>query len=180
MSHLRSIVWGMKNTFAANNSRTLPGLTATDIATAISFTCPETLSALRSVVRHPRSLARPLASWRPPSHDLPAVASVGAGPLRIALTRYRVGPRAKARVRGFGEKREPVYLINARLTHPGGGAVDPTAAEGWIRALAGQPAAGAVHEFHTSQAATFMWLVDRAGQPVASPASLFEGFAAAA
>lgn len=136
-----------------------------------------TLRDLHSILHHPRSLARPQANWRPPSKALPG------GRLTMALTRHRVGERAKARVLGYesgsrGES-EPVYLITVRITDQRG-AVDPVAAEGWVRALVDNDLIDAVHEVPSGLAATFVWLVDARFTPVHSPASLFVGFAQAA
>lgn len=178
--------------------------TVADTHLAIELSAAETVSKLRTVLRHPRSLARPVASWRPPTLALPAVGA--APPLTIALTRYRVGPVAKARVRGYGATREPAYLISARITDTTGPLRSDAAlvaAEAWVRAAV-SPApisadedtsrpplaavdtphdgygADAVHEITTSSAATFVWLVDRDFRPVPSPLSMFESFASAA
>ncbi|HJD77576.1 hypothetical protein SAMN06295981_2499 [Corynebacterium pollutisoli] len=132
----------------------------------------DTLRDLQSILHHPRSLARPQASWRPPGKQLP-------DGLTMTLTRHRVSERVKARVLGFGEEREPAYLITVRITDQHG-AVDPVRAEGWVRALVENSLVDAVHEVPSGRAATFVWLVDAAFHPVHSPASLFAGFSAAA
>lgn len=151
---------------------------ATDVAEKILFTHQGAVDAINSIIRHPRSLARPTGQWRPPKKDLPGV--IDWGPLQIALTRHRVGPRAKARVRGYGELREPVYLISARITDPTGVDVPRAIAEGWIRALVDNHLVGAIHEISTGSAPTFVWMVDREYRPVHSPVSLFAGFSEAA
>lgn len=138
----------------------------------------ETLQALNSILRHPRSLARPVPTWRPPSKHLPA--SHGGEALTATLTRHRVGPRARARVRGFGELREPAYLVAVRLTHPCGRRIDPRLAEAWIRALVPAELINTVHELTGTQPPTFCWLVDGHYHPVMSPASLFYGYSQAA
>ena len=97
----------------------------------------------------------------------------------MALTRHRVSERVKARVHGFGEEREPAYLLTVRITDSRG-PVDPVRAEGWVRALVENSLIDAVHEVPSGRAATFVWLVDAAYHPVHSPASLFAGFSAAA
>lgn len=137
-----------------------------------------TVADLGSILRHPRSLARPLPGWRPPSLVLPALA--GTPSLTIALTRHRVGPRAKARVLGYGEAREPAYMVSARFTDPTGAAVNSSAAEGWVRCLAAEPLGGAIHEIGTGQASTFVWLVDHNFAALYSPISMFAGYDQAA
>ena len=154
------------------------GPRATDVAEEILFTHRGVVDALNSIIRHPRSLARPTAHWRPPIKELPGI--MGAGHLQMALTRHRVGPLAKARVRGYGELREPVYLISARVTDPRGERVPGPVAEGWIRSLVDNHLVGAIHEILTGSAATFVWMVDREFRPVHSPVSLFTGFSEAA
>lgn len=143
------------------------------IATRLRHSEARTLRELGSVLRHPRSLARPGADWRPPSRPLPG------GRLTLALTRHRVGERVRARVRGFGENRVPPYLVTARITDSRGD-VDPVLAEAWIRAFVEESLIDAVHEVPSGRAATFVWLVDARFLPVHSPASLFAGFTAAA
>lgn len=137
-----------------------------------------TLAALNSILHHPRSLARPVPTWRPPSKHLPRTGKSGA--LTAAITRHRVGPRARARVRGFGETREPAYVISVRLTEPHGRMTDPVAAEAWIRALVPADLIDTVHQITGSHPPTYCWLVDGNYVPVDSPASLFSGFEQAA
>lgn len=137
----------------------------------------ETLANLTTMIHHPRSLSRPHAAWRPPSLRLPRVA--GHPPLTVSVARHRVGPRARARILGYGQDRTPVYLVSLRVTDPLGGHVDTRLSEGWIRALLGDSAAGAVHELRGS-ATTYVWLVDSGYRPVPSPASLFADFSDAA
>jgi len=147
--------------------------TPPSIAAALRTREAATIRDLHSIIHHPRSLARPTANWRPPGKALPG------GSLTMALTRHRVGERAKARVLGFGEPREPAYLITVRITDQRG-PVDPVAAEGWVRALVDEALIDAVHEVPSGNAATFVWLVDGRFVPLHSPASLFAGFAQAA
>ena len=146
--------------------------TPSTVATELRRHEAPTLSDIHSILHHPRSLARPVATWRPPSKQLP-------DGLTITLTRHRVGERVKARVLGFGEEREPAYLLTVRITDPRG-AVDPVRAEGWVRALVENSLVDAVHEVPSGRAATFVWLSDAAYRPVHSPAALFAGFSAAA
>lgn len=131
----------------------------------------ESLQALTSILHHPRSLARPVPTWRPPSKLLP---EVNGGELSAAVTRHRVGPRARARVRGFGEHREPAYLVSVRLTGRHGRA-DAAVAEAWIRALVPADLIDAVHEVTGDQPPTYCWLVDSRYRPLHSPGSLFAG-----
>lgn len=151
---------------------------ASTLANDLRATHGATLQALNSILHHPRSLARPVPTWRPPSKQLPAIH--GGEVLTATLTRHRVGPRAKARVRGFGETREPAYLISVRLTHPRGRRVDPNLAEAWIRALVPVELINTVHELTGTQPPTFCWLSDGHHRPVMSPASLFYGYSQAA
>ncbi|MGP6173516.1 hypothetical protein [Corynebacterium sp. A21] len=164
--------------FSASLHSSRAPLTPADLAQQIRQDEAPTLQALHSILHHPRSLARPLPTWRPPSKHLPAVH--GGDDLTATLTRHRVGPRAKARVRSFGETREPAYVISARLTDPKGGAPERRIAEAWIRALVSEELIDAVHEIEGGPAPTYCWLVDSHYQPVNSPSSLFAGMADAA
>lgn len=146
-----------------------------DLAPLLAEIHPRTLGMLTTMIRHPRSLARQMASWRPPSIDLPRTSGLPA--LTATLTRHRVGPRARARVLGYGEDHEPAYVVSVRITDPSGAEVSPAAAETWVRAAVGNDHADSVHEIAGT---TFVWLVDGSYQPVRSPASLFQGFQNAA
>lgn len=147
------------------------------LAQQIRTTQLPTLDRIESIVHHPRSLARPNPTWRPPTKELPRV---GRGPqLKVAITRRRVGPRAVARIKGYGETHVPAYLIELRFTDSTGITVDRDLAEAWVRALVPSDMAGAVHEVYSPTGATFVWLVDGTFTPVYSPASMFEGLAAA-
>ena len=136
---------------------------ATDIAADITRRHGDVIDRVHAIFHHPRSLARPLPTWRPPGITLPAVS--GCSPLRV---------------RGFGETREPAYLITARLADPSGGILNAVATEGWIRSFIGGEDADAVHEFSTERAASYVWLVDRNFRPVHSPISMFTGLSNAA
>lgn len=136
------------------------------------------LDAVGTIMAHPRSLARPTASWRPPSHTLPAI--FGRDALSITVTRHRVGPRVQARMRGFGEQRTPAYLVTARLSMPSGYVVPPELAAGWVASIFGPENGECVHEFDSPTAPTFVWVVDGSFQPLRSPASLFTGLSQAA
>lgn len=148
-----------------------------EIAQHIRTTETNALDRLEAIIHHPRSLARPTPAWRPPTRELPRV---GTGPaLRAAVTRRRVGPRAKARIKGYGESHIPAYLIEIRFTDATGYAVDRQLAEAWVRALVPSHLVGTVHEVYSPTGATFVWLVDGTFTPVYSPASMFEDLAAA-
>ena len=73
----------------------------------------------------------------------------------------------------------PAYLIEVRFTDASGYTVDREIAEAWVRALVPADMASAVHEVYSPTGATFVWLVDGTFTPVYSPASMFEGIAAA-
>ncbi|WP_018295843.1 hypothetical protein [Corynebacterium lubricantis] len=137
----------------------------------------ELLSEISSILHHPRSLARPISSWRPPTKTLPGV--FGGGPLTMAISRHRVGPRVQARLQGYGETRTPAYLITIRITDPAGFPAPRSTAEEWIRALLPENIEGAVHELSSHTAVTYVWIVDSKFQPLQSPASMFQASAAA-
>ncbi|MEH0146839.1 hypothetical protein V6D40_04070 [Corynebacterium sp. Q4381] len=147
------------------------------LADEITQRFPTHLDALTAIMHHPRSLSRPTASWRPPLKTLPRFA--GGGELNAAVTRRRVGPKAKARILGYGETQVPAYLIELRLSDPSGLPADRRLTEAWVRALVPEDAIGAVHELPSARAATYVWLVDGHFNPIASPSSMFEGLTAA-
>lgn len=148
-----------------------------ELANQIRANHTEALDRFEAVIHHPRSLARPTPAWRPPTRELPRT---GHGPqLKAAVTRRRVGPRAQARVKGYGESHIPAYLIEIRFTDVSGITVDRDLAEAWVRALVPASLAGTVHEVYSPTGTTFVWLVDGTFTPVYSPASMFEGLAAA-
>lgn len=148
-----------------------------EIARTIRSNHADALERFEAVIHHPRSLARPNPTWRPPTRELPRVA--GGPTLRAAITRRRVGPRAQARIKGFGESHVPAYLIEVRFTDASGYTVNREIAEAWVRALVPTDMISAVHEVYSPTGATFVWLVDGTFTPVYSPASMFEGIAAA-
>ncbi|MCT1613419.1 hypothetical protein M3B02_03485 [Corynebacterium sanguinis] len=151
--------------------------TPSQIASDISSRHPLAIDDLHSIIHHPRSLARPTAAWRPPVKNLPAHRG---GPLLVAaITRRRVGPRARARIQGWGEPHVPAYLIEVRFTDTSGAIVDPHLTEAWIRSLVTEDYADAVHEIASPKAVTYVWLVDTHFTPVSSPPSMFDGMTAA-
>ncbi|AQQ14977.1 hypothetical protein CGLAU_05015 [Corynebacterium glaucum] len=160
-----------------NTSATTPITTPTALANDILTRSPETVDALHAIMHHPRSLSRPSATWRPPVKTLPRTG--GSEQLTAAVTRRRVGPRARARIRGYGQTQVPAYLIELRITDPSGLPVDRRVAEAWVRALVPDEAIEAVHELPATRAANYVWLVDGQFNPIESPSSMFEGLVAA-
>lgn len=136
-----------------------------------------TVDALSAIIHHPRSLARPTATWRPPVKSLPRFD--GGPQLSAAVTRRRVGPRARARILGYGETQVPAYLIELRITDASGLPADRRYTEAWVRALVPEDAIDAVHELPAARSASYVWLVDGQFNPIASPPSMFEGLSAA-
>ena len=133
---------------------------------------PETREKALAIARHPRSLARPRASWRPPALALPAVD--GAGQLTLALSRRRVAAAARARLADTG--REPAFLLELRFLRAGGARRLGELAEAWVRALVPAGKADAVHELSDDSDRVFCLLVDADYRPVRSPAELFERY----
>ncbi|MDK8241100.1 MULTISPECIES: hypothetical protein [Corynebacterium] len=150
---------------------------ADSLAAEIRDLFPEKLHAINAMIHHPRSLSRPAATWRPPVISLPRIDN---GPtLSLAVTRRRVGPRARARIQGYGQRHIPAYLIELRVTDAAGVPVDTLLAESWVRAVIPDDAAHTVHEIPGAKAASYVWLVDGAFTPIESPSSMFEGLSAA-
>lgn len=151
--------------------------TPESLATLIREEHPEVIASVQAVMHHPRSLSRPTAAWRPPVLTLPRVAN---GPqLTLAVTRRRVGPRARARIQGYGEEQVPAYLIEVRIADATGAVMDTALTEAWVRALIPEDCTHAVHELAGTHAANYVWLVDGTFAPIASPSSMFEGLSAA-
>lgn len=159
-----------------------PPLSAGELALLIRDREPVTLSDIHSIIHHPRSLARPMASWRPPSKRVPLTDGTARTRemLNLTVTRHRVGDRARARVLGYTGDREPAYLVSVRVTAPNGRDISAAVAEAWVRAIVGEDNVHAVHEVGSSHAPTFVWMVDGHFSPVPSPASLFGGVSDAA
>lgn len=167
--------------FASSSQRSAtapqPAPTPSGMAQEISQRHPDTLGNLSTMIRHPRSLSRPIPTWRPPTLKLPRF--TGLPHLTASVTRLRVGPRAQARLLGYGEDRTAAYLVSVRITNPIGAPVATDVAEAWIRALLGDHSIGAVHELGGT-APTYVWLTDGSYLPIPSPASLFADFSDAA
>ncbi|MCF4006917.1 hypothetical protein L1O03_06960 [Corynebacterium uropygiale] len=147
------------------------------LAEQIRAHATDELHRLHAIMRHPRSLARPLPSWRPPRIRLPLRPYPE---LTATLTRYRVGPRTRALVSGGDDLRIPAYLISLRFSRADGGTVRPQLSEAWVRGMVGEHRADTVHVLDEDHAPTYCWLVDSEFRPLRSPASLFEGVAEAA
>lgn len=152
--------------------------TSAEAYTLIRQRHSEVVNALNMVIHHPRSLARPTPTWRPPSKTLPALP--GTGRLTAAITRHRVGPRVRARMHGFDPTAQPAYLVSVRITSPTGEPISPHIVEGWMRNLVGEGNAQCVHAFNEHNSPTFLWMVDGQYKPIHSPASLFENSSKAA
>ena len=182
VSALGSSVMAMHNVqkkFPQPTAMNLPQ-SASEIAADLLYHEYDTINSIAAIMHHPRSLARPTPTWRPPIKQLPTPAGGPGGEYCMSITRHRVGTRVKARVRGFGQNRIPAYLITIRITENFGQPVDPAVAEGWVRTLVPAEMVGAVHEVSRGPNATYVWLVDSSYQPVHSPESLFTGFSQAA
>lgn len=134
---------------------------------------PDTISALGSIMRHPRSLSRPRATWRPPVKKLPAL--ITNHPLNASLTRHRTGIAVRRRLWALGKSRVAAYVMIMRITSPTGTRVNPGVAEGWVRAFVGEEHIECVHELPQESAPTYVWVVDASFTPVKSPAELFTG-----
>lgn len=162
--------------FFPNSSQDLSPTTAAYTAEILRHHT-DTVAALRSIIHHPRSLARPTSTWRPPTKSLPRI---GSGPrLKAAITRRRVGPRALARLRDYGQTQVPAYLVDLRLTDSSGQPTDYRVTEAWARALVPDEVIEAVHEVPSLRAVSYIWLVDSEFNPVAAPATMFADLPAA-
>lgn len=132
------------------------------------------LAHLHAIMRHPRCLARTpsaRALWRPPLYHLPD--PLLGGELTVALSRHRLGPLARARIRGFNPHHEASYLLSLRFSRADGYPVPPTAAEAWVRALLPEGAITAVHRGPEESTPTYRWCVDGRFLALDSPPSLF-------
>lgn len=159
------------------NTNAMPTVLSADLSTDIQRRFPAAVDALQAIAHHPRSLSRPTAAWRPPTKTLPRF---GGGPqLTAAITRRRVGPRARARIRGYGQTQVPAYLIEVRVCDTAGVPVDARLAEAWIRTMVPPESAGAIHELSGGRSLSYVWLVDGQFNPIESPSSMFEGLTAA-
>ncbi|MDO4927654.1 MAG: hypothetical protein Q3976_01085 [Corynebacterium sp.] len=148
------------------------GYLVQDLTTAIKLDHPDILQRIHGIIHHPRSLARPLASWRPAVCDLPGNDAVSE--LRVAISRRRVGPQAIAFLANYDTHAAPAaYVITLRITQPEGKALPRRRAEAWVRALLGSDTHHCVHFVESPSSMTFFWLVDANFRPLASPAAMF-------
>lgn len=151
--------------YAANNTYSFPSA-AFALESLIRTNHYDALGKVSTTIAHPRSLARPMPTWRPPSIRL-------ADTLQVAVFRHRVGTKVRARLRGFGETRTPAYLVSLRFSDTSGRPVPSNEAEAWIKALLPQAGSYAVHQLLDETTPTFCWLVNQHYEPLDSPASLF-------
>ncbi|GEM_PF-1340724 len=138
----------------------------------------DALDEVRGTIHHPRSLARAIATWRPPRIRLPLTAD--SPEFIVSVSRHRAGARVREFVQAFGEDREPAYLITVRFSDPTGRPVHTHQADAWVRRFTPGAPEHCIHELRGEATPTYCWLVDGAFAPLASPSSLFkeEGFAA--
>lgn len=129
-------------------------------------------------MRHPRSLARPSATWRPPSTVVPA--TDGHPRMNVTVHRYLVGEAVRARLLSQGVHRSPAYLVTLRLTAPTGERIVPSMARDWAVAVAGPDSGDCVFELTAEPAPTFCWLVEQSFRPVPAPDHFFDGHPCAA
>lgn len=134
-------------------------------------TYKDSLGTVAMTIKHPRSLARSTATWRPPTIHFSG--RQGTPSVNLTVTRHRVGHLARARIRGYGESRTPAYMIMVRVTSPTGRPVPPHEADTWIRALLPDIGQFSLHRVDGLGAPTFCWIVDQHFTPIESPASLF-------
>ncbi|VEH08961.1 Uncharacterised protein [Corynebacterium kutscheri] len=136
------------------------------------------LDALHSILRHPRSLARNHATWRPPAKKLPKLP--GGEELVATITRHRVGAKVQTTMHSFDNSAPAVFLISLRITSPKGNHVSTAISEGWIHALLGSSAVECAHDITTNNTHTYVWITDKNYFPLHSPAMLFNNGIAAA
>ncbi|WP_083984385.1 hypothetical protein [Corynebacterium epidermidicanis] len=120
-----------------------------------------------NVLAHPRSLARPMPTWRPPTIRL-------TDNLQVTVQRHRVGTKVRARLRGFGEHRNPAYVVSVRFTDPTGRPIRPVEAKAWVHAFLPTDSAYSLHELTSESAPTLCWIIDQHFRPLESPTSLFD------
>lgn len=130
------------------------------------------LATIAMTIKHPRSLARSTAAWRPPTIRLQAEGTLVL--INVTITRHRVGHLARARIHGYGETRTPAYMVMARLTAPDGRAILNSEARTWIQAMLPDSGTYSLHRIDVLGAPTYCWVVDQHFTPIESPASLFK------
>ena len=132
-----------------------------------------------SIIKHPRSLARPNANWQAPVKQLPAIDTLKFLPwakdLQLSVTRLRVGPKIRHQLHVFNEatKRQAAYIITVQFHSPLARGIPQYFTEGWIHAVVGEKYLDCVHHLTGHVTSTYIWVVDSQFQPIHSPASLF-------
>ncbi|QGU01741.1 hypothetical protein CKALI_04310 [Corynebacterium kalinowskii] len=152
-----------------NNTQTSAFTATVDFLRRVHFT---SLATVGMTIKHPRSLARSTAAWRPPTIRVSAQGELS--PINFTITRHRVGHLARARIRGYGETRTPAYMIMVRLTAPDGRAIEGHEARTWMRAILPDTGSFSLHGIDGLGAPTYCWVVDQHFTPIESPASLFK------
>lgn len=143
-----------------------------DLVSRIQFDHPDILERLHSTMHHPRSLARPMATWRPPTITLPDPSRDTN--LCTTLTRRRVGPQAVHFMAEYNAHAPaPAYVISMRITRPTGATLPRRFCEAWVRAFVGETAQDCIHYVEERRSMTFFWLVDAHFRPLPSPAAMF-------
>lgn len=143
----------------------------------------DTVARFSMLMKHPRSLARPTVTWRPPSLKLVGLHStISPQPHLVAsISRRRIGPNVKARLKGFGVRQQPAYLMSVRISDSKSNNVSFEHAEQWMLQLVGPQYAECIHMITDhGQCPVFVWIVGGDFQPLPSPASMFQTFQAAA
>lgn len=180
MSHPGHSVSRMKNVHAPRITRSLNAaqqneLTLPQRAEEIRRRHPELLEHARAIVRHPRSLARPIPQWRPPVVELAPVAGMPA--LSVAISRYRVGDKAQARLRLAQSEPTapmPVYLLSCRFTTTSGASLQADDVNAWMEALLGTRDNSLAYLLHDGSALVAAWVVDKDFRAVPTPPELFQ------
>lgn len=136
---------------------------------------PELLERTRAILRHPRSLARPIPQWRPPVIELAPVA--GMPKLSVAVSRYRVGDKAQARLRLAQDgpvAPTPVYLLSCRFSTTGGTPLQADDVNAWMEALLGNRDNSLAYLINDGSALVAAWVVDKDFRAVPTPPELFQ------
>lgn len=139
------------------------------------------VAAATSIIHHPRSLARPAVSWRPPQLKLPAQGKLPALTMTI-LRRHVSSPIAKKYHEQAPGSSSPAYLIEARFTMDQDcfSQAGTTAAAWWLTRIATPGDADWIHCVQLGNALLAYWLVDGSFTPIAAPENLITGFSKAA
>lgn len=170
----------MKNVHTPHNSRPLSTARQNERsfpqrAAEIRLRHPDLLERARAIVRHPRSLARPIPQWRPPVIELSPVA--GMPELSVAVSRYRVGNKAQARLRLAQSEPTapmPVYLLSCRFTTFAGTPLQSEDVNAWMEALLGSRDNSLAYLLNDGSALVAAWVVDKDFRAVPTPPELFQ------